>query len=91
MAPLLLSQEEDLMTCWGTDKVGALGPRTASAALIVSTVIRIRNVNLQGEGNWPMYDTQNVDCRVKVWQLKTGCPLRRLFEVKLQNYSSAKL
>ncbi len=31
------------------------------------------------------------DCRVKVWQLETGCPLRRLFEVKLQNYSSAKL
>ncbi len=30
-------------------------------------------------------------CWVKVLQLKTGCPLRRLFEVKLQNYSSAKL
>jgi hypothetical protein len=30
-------------------------------------------------------------CRVKVLQLETGCPLRILFEVKLQNYSSAKL
>jgi hypothetical protein len=30
-------------------------------------------------------------CQVKVLQLKTGCPLKRLFEVKLQNYSSAKL
>ncbi len=30
------------------------------------------------------------DCRVKVWQLETGCPGRRLFEVKLQIYSSAK-
>ncbi len=28
--------------------------------------------------------------KVKVLQLKTGCPIRRLFEVKLQNYSSAK-
>ena len=33
----------------------------------------------------------NVVCRVNVWQLKTGCLLRRLFELKLQNYSSAKL
>ncbi len=30
-------------------------------------------------------------CRVKVWQLETGCPLGKLFEVKLQNYSSEKL
>jgi hypothetical protein len=30
-------------------------------------------------------------CWVKVWQLETGCPLRRLFWVKLQSYSSGKL
>jgi hypothetical protein len=41
---------------------------------------------------WESFLLKNtIGCRVKELQLETGCPLRRLFEVKLQNYSSAKL
>jgi hypothetical protein len=55
-------------------------PNTVALIAAIAAAIAITN----------LFDT-TIKCRVKVLQLKTGCPLRRLFEVKLQNYSSAKL